>query len=74
MKVLESFEFKGKIYEIRMIESADRITVRAYHQNKAANAFSHNIDNETNQDFIRTHGKDALQLLIQHAKSDITDI
>ncbi len=72
MKTLESFEFEGKFYEIKMVETADRLTVRAYHQNAVANYFSHSIDKDTNEDFIRVHGRDAIKELIQHAKSDIT--
>lgn len=71
MEILESFEFKNKIYEIRMIVTNDRVTVRAYHQDKEANRFSYSIDKETSKDFIQTHGRDALKELIQQAKSDI---
>lgn len=71
MKMLEKFEYEGKIYEIKLIETQDGFTVRAYCQDKKANRFSYSIDKETNEDFTRIHGRGALKELIQHAKSDI---
>lgn len=73
MVVLENFEFGEKTYEIRMLETDEKIIVRAYYKGKFANVFSHSIDKSTDHDFKKVHNRSALNELIRHVKYDITN-
>lgn len=75
MKEIDSqpFEDKGKNYEIKVFQTGNTFTVKAYLGNKEANCYSYSIDvtNSTKDEWNWDHEKEPCKRLIDIVEDDI---
>lgn len=70
-KIVKTFDFEGRQYEVYVITEGDRKVVQAYVEDKPANGYSYSIDFLTRLGFKQSMGYDPLKDLIATAEDDV---